>query len=88
MIDLIVDKKKRYKVMLASFVIAAMCLALSFACGVYNEPAHEILEKPFAIFAFGFIGCWILIIMAKIIMTPLLQRDEEYYQKGDDDQDV
>ena len=25
---------------------------------------------------------------AKIIMTPLLQRDEDYYQKGDDDADV
>lgn len=37
---------------------------------------------------FGFLGCWVLIIAAKIIMTPLLQRDEDYYQKGDDDADV
>ncbi|MGN0941021.1 MAG: hypothetical protein ACI4OA_04875 [Selenomonadaceae bacterium] len=88
MIDLISEKSKRYKFIIGSFVLALAFLAISFACGVYTNPAHEILERPFAIFIFGFIGCWVLIILAKIIMTPLLQRDEDYYQKGDDDQDV
>ena len=54
----------------------------------FNEPVHELLEKPFMMVVFGFLGCWVLIIAAKIIMTPLLQRDEDYYQKGDDDADV
>ena len=38
---------------------------------------------------FGFFGCWLLIILAKIIMTPLLQRDETYYDDpkgGEDDE--
>ena len=33
--------------------------------------------------------CWLLIILAKIIMTPLLQRDETYYDDpkgGEDDE--
>ena len=78
MFDLVNDKKTKNKVMLFSL----------FAAGVFNEPAHELLEKPFMMVVFGFLGCWVLIIAAKIIMTPLLQRDEDYYQKGDDDADV
>ncbi len=40
---------------------------------------------------FGFVGCWILIIVSKLMMAPLLQRDEDYYNdnydgRGDDDE--
>ncbi len=31
---------------------------------------------------FGFVGGWVLIILAKMIMAPLLQRDEDYYNPG------
>ncbi len=31
---------------------------------------------------FGFVGAWVLIILAKMIMAPLLQRDEDYYDRG------
>lgn len=88
MFDLINDKKRRNKIMAACFIIAVALFGVAWISGVYSEPAHELLEKPFMMVAFGFIGCWILIIAAKLIMTPLLQRDEDYYQKGDDDQDV
>lgn len=83
MIDLVNDKGKRCKVIGAAFVIALICFAIA-----YSGHVEEWLERPFMILLFGFVGCWILIILAKIIMTPLLQRDEDYYQKGDDDKDV
>jgi hypothetical protein len=34
-----------------------------------------------------FAGCWLLIFVAKIVMTPLLQRPEDYYDDGGDDDD-
>lgn len=88
MFDLIHDKTCRNKIITACFLLAVALFGIAWASGVYDEPAHELLEKPFMMVVFGFIGCWILIIAAKLIMTPLLQRDEDYYQKGEDDQDV
>ncbi len=35
---------------------------------------------------FGFCGCWFLIIMAKIIMSYLLLRPENYYDGGEQDE--
>ena len=88
MIDLVNDKGKRRKVIGAAFVIALICFAIAYAAGAYSGHVEEWLERPFMILLFGFVGCWILIILAKIIMTPLLQRDEDYYQKGADAKDV
>lgn len=88
MLDLINDKKKRNSVMLLALALALLCFGAAYMLGVYNGPIHEELEKPFMMVVFGFLGCWVLIITAKLIMSPLLQRDEDYYQKGDDDQDV
>jgi hypothetical protein len=88
MFDLIQDVHKRRKVILGALVAALVCFGIAYATGAYAGPAEEWLEKPFMMLIFGFIGCWVLIILAKLIMTPLLQRDEDYYRKGDDDQDV
>lgn len=85
--DLIRNKKQRRLVMLLVLLLAIIIFFIATACGVYDLPAHEFLERPEGMPLFGFFGCWALIIMAKIIMTPLLQRDEDYYDKGDD-QDV
>lgn len=35
---------------------------------------------------FGFVGCWFLIIMAKIIMSYFLLRPEDYYDGGEHDE--
>lgn len=88
MFDLVKDTKTKNKVMLFSLIAAILLFAIAYGAGVFNEPAHELLEKPFMMVVFGFLGCWVLIIAAKMIMTPLLQREEDYYQKGDDDADV
>ena len=72
------------------YVAAALALVVfvaTFALGGYSETEH-FLQKPGGMIAFAFGGCWILIILAKLIMTPLLQRDEDYYEKGCDDSDV
>ena len=63
--------------------------AIGELCGVHlHSPAWWPLPFGYDIF-FGFFGCWLLIILAKIIMTPLLQRDETYYDDpkgGEDDE--
>ena len=85
--DLVGDRSKRFKVILLMAALAAVVFVIAFAMGGYSEPEH-FLEKPGGMIAFAFVGCWILIILAKLIMTPLLQRDEDYYEKGCDDSDV
>ena len=87
MIDLVGDRSKRFKVIAIAAVLALVVFAVAFALGGYSEPEH-LLQKPGGMIAFAFVGCWILIILAKLVMTPLLQRDENYYEKGCDDADV
>ena len=87
MIDLVGDRKERTKVILGALALAAVTFAATFVLGGYDGAEH-FLEMPGGMAAFAFAGCWVLIILAKIVMTPLLQRDEDYYEKGWDDSDV
>ena len=87
MMDLVGDNAKRIKVISIAAACALVVFAATFALGGYHEPEH-FLQQPGGMIAFAFVGCWILIILAKVIMTPLLQRDEDYYEKGCDDSDV
>lgn len=84
----LMDMTKRKKAMLLCLALAAFSFVVAQVMGAYDQPAHELLERQFMILIFGFAGCAVLIVMAKLIMSPLLQRDEDYYQKGDDDADV
>lgn len=72
------------------YLVIAVILALSCAAelaGVHlHSPSWWPLPFGYDIF-FGFIACWVLIIMAKLIMAPLLQRDEDYYDRKGDDND-
>lgn len=67
--------------------IVLVLAAIAEIAGVHMHAPHW-WPLPFGydIF-FGFVACWILIILAKIIMTALLQRDEDYYEKGGEDND-
>ena len=87
MIDLVGDRTKRFKVISLAAALALVVFAVTFALGGYSE-AEFLLQKPGGMVLFAFVGCWILIILAKLILTPLLQRDEDYYEKGCDDSDV
>lgn len=74
-----------------TYIIAAVILILS--CGAemagihLHSPSWWPLPFGYSVF-FGFVACWALIIMAKLIMAPLLQRDEDYYDRrgGDNDE--
>lgn len=73
------SKKTLYFLVAAVLVLSAICEM----SGVHlHSPAWWPLPFGYDIF-FGFFGCWILIITAKLIMTPLLQRDENYYDDKD-----
>ncbi len=87
MIDLVGDRSKRFKVISLAAILALVVFVVTFALGGYSESEH-LLQKPGGMVVFAFVGCWILIILAKLIMTTLLQRDEDYYEKGCDDADV
>lgn len=81
------NKKSVYLLCLAVLIVSA----IAELCGVHlHAPAWWPLPFGYNIF-FGFAGCWILIIVAKLIMAPLLQRDTDYYNddyegRGDDDE--
>lgn len=75
------DKKKLY--MIIGVVMVLSCIAE--ISGVHmHHPHWWPLPFGYDIF-FGFVGGWILIIMAKLIMAPILQRDERYYEDGGDE---
>lgn len=76
-------KKQIYLAAIAVLIVAAG----AELCGVHlHSPKWWPLPFGYDIF-FGFVSCWVLIILAKIIMMPLLQRDETYYEnRGEDDE--
>lgn len=67
-------------------VIAILSIAAEL-CGIHLHSASW-WPLPFGynIF-FGFMGCCMLIFISKIIMGPLLQRNEDYYDHGGEDDD-
>lgn len=76
--------RKSIYIILAAVMV---CSAAAELCGIHlHSPAWWPLPFGYNIF-FGFAGCWVLIIISKMIMMPLLQRDETYYDnRGDDDE--
>ncbi len=70
------------------YITCAIILVLSVVAelmGVHmHHPDWWPLPFGYDIF-FGFVGCWALIIVSKMIMAPILQRDENYYG-GDDNE--
>lgn len=76
-IDLVGDAKRRTKVEVMFAVVGVIVLAVGVAMGVWH--GEELLEMPGGMVLFSFAGAWLLIVLAKLIMTPLLQREENYY---------
>lgn len=75
------QKKTLY---LAFTAIAVICAILEF---YFAHPHYHNWwnTTPGFNMLFGFVGSALLIFIAKIVMTPLLQRDEDYYKDGGDD---
>lgn len=88
MIDLVGNRKELVKAVIFFASCAVFLVFTAWSLGIHYWGAETILEMPGGILAFSFAGCSLLIIVAKIILTPILQRDEDYYRKGDDDPDA
>lgn len=63
------------------YMIIAMILIVSFLLQIILEGFDD--AGFYAVF--GFAGAWALILFAKRILAPLLQKPEDYYGGGRDD---
>ena len=85
MIDLINQRRRRLQAIFLALILGLAAFAVAFATGTYESEGGNLLERPGGMILFAFIGCWVLILLAKLILTPLLQRNEDYYEEGSDD---
>lgn len=76
--------KKQVYYLVGAVLLISMALEL---CGVHLHAPHW-WPLPFGYnVLFGFVGGWLLIIVSKMIMAPLLQRPEDYYdEKGGEEE--
>lgn len=73
-------KKKIYLILLIA-IIVSLIVEILFAHPHYHMIWNII---PGADIIIGFLGAWILIFIAKIVIANLLQRRESYYDEGGD----
>lgn len=73
------NKKKVY-IILAVVILASLIVEMLFAHPHYHMIWNTI---PGADVVLGFGGAWLLILLAKKIMTSLFQRSENYYDGGE-----
>jgi len=68
-------------------ILVVLVLSIIIEVLFAHPHGHEIWHTlPGADIIIGFIGGWILILFAKKLLAPLLQRDEDYYDGGKDDE--
>jgi hypothetical protein len=70
------------------YIIIGVAVALSLVVEIlFAHPhGHAIWDTvPCADIVIAFVGCWALILFSKKILAPLVQREEDYYDKEDDD---
>lgn len=64
------------------YILVAVVLVASMALELFGVHLHAPSWWPlpfgYNVF-FGFVGGWLLIIVSKMMMAPLLQRPEDYY---------
>ena len=73
-------KKKIYLILLIA-IIVSLIVEILFAHPHYHMIWNII---PGADIIIGFLGAWILIFIAKIVIANILQRRESYYDEGGD----
>ena len=73
------NKKKIYFI-LGIVIIASLIIEILFAHPHYHMIWNTV---PGADVVMGFAGAWILILLAKKIMTSLFQRSTDYYDGGE-----
>ena len=81
----IMDKTKAYAICIIFIIIGC---AAEIALHLSHGESPGWWPLPFGVSAgLGFFGCWVLIIAAKLIMAPLLQKDPDYYAEGGEEDD-
>lgn len=76
-------KWTRHHSLILVCVIFILATIIEIVCGSHH--GEVIWERlPGADAVIGFIGGWILLLFAKKIIAPLLQKDEDYYGEHDD----
>lgn len=71
------------------YLLIIIIVAISVVAEVLWAHPHGHMPwhiMPGADILMGFVGGWLLILFAKKILAPLLQRDENYYDGGDGDE--
>lgn len=71
--------KKRVYLLLAAVMIVMVIIEVFFAHPHYHMIWNMVPGFDLII---GFAGAWGLILLAKVAMAKLLQRDEDYYDSG------
>ncbi len=75
--------KKRIYIIILVVLVVAVLLEVLLAHPHGSEIWHTL---PGADVIFGFVGAWVLILFAKKVLAPWLQRKEDYYDGGSDDE--
>ena len=74
--------KKRVYLLLAVIMVIMVIIEVLFA-----HPHYQMIwnRVPGFDLLIGFAGAWALILLAKVAMAKLLQRDEDYYESSGKD---
>ena len=74
--------KKRVYLLLAVIMVIMVIIEVLFAHPHYHMIWNSVPGFDLLI---GFAGAWVLILLAKVAMAKLLQRDEDYYESSGKD---
>ena len=74
--------KKRVYLLLAVIMVIMVIIEVLFAHPHYHMIWNRVPGFDLLI---GFAGAWALILLAKVVMAKLLQRDENYYESSGKD---
>ena len=85
MMDLIAKRRQRLMAIVFALALGLVAFTAAIGLGAYESDTENLLERPGGMILFAFFGCWLLILVAKLVLTPLLQREENYYREGGDD---
>ena len=67
------------------YIIAIAVLAIAFVVELMfpnHHPYYWWHALPGFDLIFGFLGCSLLILVAKVILAPIIQKREDYYDDG------
>lgn len=74
--------KKRVYLLLAVIMVIMVIIEVLFAHPHYHMIWNRVPGFDLVI---GFAGAWALILLAKVVMAKILQRDENYYESSGKD---